>query len=116
MEAEKIEVIKDWLKPKSVYNIQIFLGFANFYWQFIQDFKRIAALFIAALKTIRSFDKLAPNNNNGSKLVFSKNNDSRPISEKNNSNNKVDRYSFSKNSMEHAKKSEKSKSEKMFKS
>ena len=31
IEAKKIEVVKDWPKPKSVRNIQIFLGFANFY-------------------------------------------------------------------------------------
>ena len=31
MEAEKIEVVKDWPEPKSVCNIQVFLGFANFY-------------------------------------------------------------------------------------
>ena len=35
MEAKKIEVIKDWPEPKSVRDIQIFLGFANFYWRFI---------------------------------------------------------------------------------
>ena len=35
MEAKKIEVVKDWLKPKSVCDILILLGFANFYWQFI---------------------------------------------------------------------------------
>ena len=31
MEAKKIKVIKDWLELKSVHNIQIFLGYANFY-------------------------------------------------------------------------------------
>ena len=31
MEAKRIKVVKDWLKSKSVYDIQIFLGFANFY-------------------------------------------------------------------------------------
>ena len=35
MEAERIEVVKDWLKLKSVRNIQVFLGFANFYRRFI---------------------------------------------------------------------------------
>ena len=35
MEAKKIEIIKDWPESKSVCNIQIFLGFANFYWRFI---------------------------------------------------------------------------------
>ena len=32
MEVKKIEVIKEWLEPKSVQDIQVFLGFANFYW------------------------------------------------------------------------------------
>ena len=31
MEAERIEIIKDWPKPKSVHNIPVFLGFANFF-------------------------------------------------------------------------------------
>ena len=31
METEKIEVVKEWPKPKSVWDIQVFLGFANFY-------------------------------------------------------------------------------------
>ena len=31
MEINKIEVLKDLLKPKLVYNIQVFLGFVNFY-------------------------------------------------------------------------------------
>ena len=35
MEAERIEVVKDWPEPKSVHDIQVFLGFANFYQQFI---------------------------------------------------------------------------------
>ena len=43
MEAKKIKVVKDWHEFKSVCNILVFLGFANFYWQFIQGFSRIAA-------------------------------------------------------------------------
>ena len=35
MEAERIQVVKDWPELKSVRNIQVFLGFANFYQQFI---------------------------------------------------------------------------------
>ena len=31
MEAERIEVVKEWPEPKSVRDIQVFLGFANFY-------------------------------------------------------------------------------------
>ena len=31
METSKVQAIEDWPMPKSVNNIQIFLGFANFY-------------------------------------------------------------------------------------
>ena len=31
MEAKKIEVVKKWPKLKSILDIQVFLGFANFY-------------------------------------------------------------------------------------
>ena len=51
MENNKIEAIKQWLKPQSVWDIQVFLGFANIYRQFIQGFSQIAALLISMLKT-----------------------------------------------------------------
>ena len=35
MEVEKIKIIKNWPKPKSFRDIQVFLGFANFYQLFI---------------------------------------------------------------------------------
>ena len=38
----------------SVRNIQVFLGFANFYWQFIQRFSHIAASLTSILKTTGS--------------------------------------------------------------
>ena len=31
MEVEQIELVKKWPEPKSVSDIQVFLGFANFY-------------------------------------------------------------------------------------
>ena len=51
MEAEKIEVVKEWPEPKSVGDIQVFLGFANFYWRFIRGFSKIAASLTSMLKT-----------------------------------------------------------------
>ena len=59
MEDERIKVVKNWPEPKSVWNIQVFIGFANFYWRFIRGFIRIAAPLISMLKTTRSLD-LAP--------------------------------------------------------
>ena len=104
IEAEKIEIVKDWPEPKSVRNIQVFLGFANFYQQFIQSFSRIAALLTSMLKTTGSFDKPAPNKNDGSKSASSRNNDSRSASGKNNSDGEVNRFGVSRNDVEHTKK------------
>jgi len=41
MSNDKIKIIQDWLKPKKVKNIQSFLGFANFYCQFIFNYSDI---------------------------------------------------------------------------
>ena len=41
MEEEKIEAIKNWKTPRSKKEIQKFLGFANFYRQFVKDYSKI---------------------------------------------------------------------------
>ena len=65
MEAERIEVVRKWPEPKSVRDIQVFLGFANFYWQFIQGFSKIAAPLTSMLKTTGSPDVSGPELGNG---------------------------------------------------
>ena len=104
MEAIKIEVIKNWAKLKSVYNISIFLGFANFYQRFIQGFSKIVVPFISILKTIRLPNKPASSKNNGSKSASSRNNNSRQIFKRNDGNDEVDGFDVSGNSVKHAKK------------
>jgi len=42
----KIKIIQDWLEPKKVKDIQSFLGFANFYCQFIFNYLDIVILLI----------------------------------------------------------------------
>ena len=54
MEDEKIEAVKNWFEPKSVRDIQVFLGFANFYQRFIQGFSKIAGPLTSMLRTTRS--------------------------------------------------------------
>ena len=54
MEDEKIRVVKQLLEPKLVRDIQVFFGFTNFYWQFIQGFSCIAPLLTSMLKTIKN--------------------------------------------------------------
>ena len=60
MEDEQIEVVKNWPESTSVRDIQVFIGFANFYRRFIQGFSKIAALLTSMLKTTGSSEKLAP--------------------------------------------------------
>ena len=51
IEDERIEAVKQWPEPQSIRDIQVFLGFANFYRRFIQGFSRIAAPLTLMLKT-----------------------------------------------------------------
>jgi len=41
MSDNKVKIIQDWLEPKKVKDIQSFLGFANFYHQFIFNYSDI---------------------------------------------------------------------------
>ena len=40
---DKVKIIQDWLEPKKVKDIQFFLGFANFYHQFIFNYLDIVS-------------------------------------------------------------------------
>ena len=42
MSEKKIEEVKNWAVPRKVKDVQEFLGFANFYRRFIQEFVHIA--------------------------------------------------------------------------
>ena len=42
--------MKNWPKPKSMRDIQVLFGFANFYWCFIQSFNKIAGLLTLMIK------------------------------------------------------------------
>ena len=94
MKAERIKVVKNWPKSKSICNISVFLGFTNFYYQFIQSFNKIAVSLTSFLKTTGLSNDLAFSKNdnsrpafsrnNGSRLAFNKNNGSRPVSSRNN--------------------------------
>ena len=44
MEKEKVQRVIEWPIPKSMKDVQKFLGLANYYRQFVKDFARIAKL------------------------------------------------------------------------
>jgi len=46
MLSDKIKTIQYWPKPRKIKDIQVFLEFANFYYQFIYNYSDIATLLI----------------------------------------------------------------------
>jgi len=44
IEQEKIKAVKEWKTPIKIKDVESFLGFANFYRRFIQNFSHIAKL------------------------------------------------------------------------
>ena len=64
MEDEKIEAVRNWSEPKSVRDIQVFIGFAYFYWRFIQDYCMIASPLTSMLKMTGSSDSAWRDNDN----------------------------------------------------
>ena len=49
---KKIEAIRNWLELQSVRDIQVFLGFTNFYKRFIKNFSRITVPLTLIFRTI----------------------------------------------------------------
>ena len=64
MKDEKIEVVRNWSEPKSVRDIQVIIGFANFYQRFIRGFSKIAARLTSILKTTGLLDLAQRDDNN----------------------------------------------------
>ena len=69
MEDERIKVVSNWPEPKLVQDIQVFVGFANFYWRFIWGLSRIAASLTSMLKTTRSSDSAPRLGNDDDEVV-----------------------------------------------
>lgn len=50
MESDRIEAIKSWPEPRNVKDIQVFIGFANFYRRFIEGFNKKTAPLTSLIK------------------------------------------------------------------
>ncbi|SLM35116.1 hypothetical protein LPUS_04182 [Lasallia pustulata] len=50
MDPERIRAVEEWLPPQDVHQLQVFLGFANFFRRFIKNYLRIAAPLLNLLK------------------------------------------------------------------
>ncbi len=51
MEPKRIESIKNWPKLRSIREIEVFIGFDNFYKRFVRNFSAIAGPNTSMLKT-----------------------------------------------------------------
>src|SRR5205814_3149740 len=56
MDPEKVAAITDWESPRSVWDVQGFLGFANFYRRFIKHFSNIVRPLVNLTKKDVKFD------------------------------------------------------------
>jgi hypothetical protein len=50
MEADRIATIEDWPKPKSVKDVQVLMGFTNFYRRFVKKYAKVTAPLTDLLK------------------------------------------------------------------
>lgn len=55
MDPSKVAAIKEWATPKSVFDIQVFLGLANFYRRFVKNYSKIATPLTSLLKKNAKF-------------------------------------------------------------
>jgi hypothetical protein len=56
MEPDRVATIKEWPVPTSIQDIQIFLGFANFYRRFIDGYSGISAPISSLLRKNQRFE------------------------------------------------------------
>jgi hypothetical protein len=61
MAQDKLQAVKEWAKPKNVRDMQSFLGFANFYRQFIKGFSDICKPLTEQHKEVGKFFKWSGN-------------------------------------------------------
>jgi hypothetical protein len=59
MDPAKVQAILDWQAPKSVKGVQSFLGFANFYRQFIKNYSKVAGPISALVRKDVAFQWIA---------------------------------------------------------
>ena len=56
VDPEKVKAVMSWERPKSVFEINSFLGLAGFYRRFIKDFSRLAAPMMRLIRKEVKFD------------------------------------------------------------
>jgi len=60
MDDSRVEVVKQWPTPKSYHDIQVFIGFTNYYRRFIQEYSGITRPLTDLLKGSKNGIQEAP--------------------------------------------------------
>ena len=60
MEQSRVDTIQQWPEPCTYREVQVFLGFANFYRRFIANYSKIAVPLMAMLKGSKNGKKVGP--------------------------------------------------------
>jgi hypothetical protein len=60
MDPARVKTISEWPRPKTYRDIQVFLGFCNFYRRFIYGFSGIARPLHALLRGLKNGKKPGP--------------------------------------------------------
>ena len=60
MDPSRVEAIRDWPLPASFRDIQVFIGFTNFYQRFIQNYSKVSHPLTKLLKGTEKGKKTGP--------------------------------------------------------
>ena len=55
MDLKKIKAIVNWQELKNIKDMRAFIGFTNFYWQFINNFSALALPLVALTQKDKAF-------------------------------------------------------------
>ena len=58
MDQKRVATIRDWPRPKTFRDVQVFLGFANFYKRFIHNYTAVVAPLTDLLKGSKDGKKM----------------------------------------------------------
>jgi hypothetical protein len=60
MEQSHVQTIQEWPEPCTFYEVQVFLGFANFYWRFITGYSKVVVPLTSMLQGSKDGKKTGP--------------------------------------------------------
>jgi hypothetical protein len=69
MDPKRVEAVTQWPQPKSVHDIQVFLGFVNFYRRFIKGYLHITCPLIKLLKVSSKIEENGDGQNQPARQV-----------------------------------------------